>query len=102
MGSRKGRIRRVFIRAVHKLAKTCEYGDLREELIKDRIIVGMRDHRLSMKLMINEKLTLDEFIIMVNQEEEVHTSNRVWCERRWKQLPITSAQQRPRLSISLR
>ena len=55
--------------AVHKLAETCEYGDLQEQLIIDRIIVGIWDQRLSTKLMINEKLTLDECIIMVRQEE---------------------------------
>ena len=54
-----------FNTAVHELAETCEYGDLREELIMDRIIVEIRDQRLSTKLMINEKLTLNECITMV-------------------------------------
>ncbi|KAM7314179.1 hypothetical protein ISCGN_003964 [Ixodes scapularis] len=30
----------VFITALHKLADTCEYGSLRDELIRDRIVLG--------------------------------------------------------------
>jgi hypothetical protein len=68
----EGESAEAFITAVHKLAETCEYGDLRDELIMDRIIVGIRDQRLSTRLMLNEKLTLDECIVMVRQEEDVH------------------------------
>ena len=32
-----------FITAVHTLAETCEYDDLQEELICDRIIAGIED-----------------------------------------------------------
>ena len=54
-----------FIIAVHKLAETCEYGDLREELICDRIIAGIRDQKLATKLMLDDKLTLDKCILQV-------------------------------------
>lgn len=39
-----------FITAIHKLADTCEYDALREDLIRDRLIVGISDAKLSEKL----------------------------------------------------
>ena len=46
-----------FISAVQLLAETCEFGDIREEMIRDRIAAGVLDRRLS------EKLQLDVLII---------------------------------------
>lgn len=42
-----------FITAVHKLAEHCRYGVLREEMIRDRIVVGIRDAKLSERLQLN-------------------------------------------------
>jgi hypothetical protein len=36
-----------FITALHGLAEYCEYGALKEELIRDRIVVGMSDTKTS-------------------------------------------------------
>ena len=33
-----------YIGALHNLAEGCEYGALKSELIKDRLVVGIRDH----------------------------------------------------------
>lgn len=48
-----------FIKALYELIQHCEYGTLREELIRDRLVVGLRDQKLSEKLQMDEKLTLD-------------------------------------------
>ena len=48
-----------FIKALYDLIQHCEYGDLKEELIRDRLVVGLRDQALSEKLQLDEKLTLD-------------------------------------------
>ena len=42
-----------FITAVHKLAEHCSYGALKEELIRDRIVVGIKDRRLSEQLQMD-------------------------------------------------
>ena len=42
-----------FIFDVHTLAQHCEYGVLREEMIRDRIVAGIRDASLSKKLQVN-------------------------------------------------
>ena len=43
-----------FTTTVHKLAETCEYGDLREELICNRIIAGIRDQKLATELIFDD------------------------------------------------
>lgn len=60
-----------FITDVYKLAEHCQYGVLREEMIRDRIVVGIRDARLSEKLQLDPKLTLESTITQVRQREEV-------------------------------
>ena len=36
-----------FITEIHRLGDNCEYGEMKEELIRDRLVVGIRDHALS-------------------------------------------------------
>ena len=66
-----------FITAVHKLAETCEYGDLREELISDRLIAGIRDQKLATKLMLDDKLVLEKCVLQVRQEEEMRRQQEI-------------------------
>ena len=60
-----------FIVAVHCLAEHCAFGELRDELIRDRIVVGIRDAKLSQKLQLNAKLTLEKSEVEVRQSESV-------------------------------
>ena len=41
-----------------KLSRTCEFETLRDSLIRDRIIVGMRDKAVRKRLLLESKLTL--------------------------------------------
>ena len=93
-----------FITAAHKLTETCEYDDLREELICDRIIAGIREQKLATTLMFDDKLTLDKYILQVRQEEQVRKEQEIMNEQqaalksienklRYKQKP-TSLKQR--------
>ena len=45
-----------------KLAESCAFRDLRDELIRDRILIGMRDGKLSQQLQIISDLTLERAI----------------------------------------
>ena len=36
-----------YIMELHKLTENCEYGDMKDELIRDRLVVGIRDSSLS-------------------------------------------------------
>lgn len=66
-----------FITAVHKLAEHCKFGVLREELIRDRIVVGIRDAKLSEKMQLNDKLDLKTAVTQVKQHEEVKKQQAV-------------------------
>ena len=45
-----------FITDLHSLAEFCKYGNLRDKLIRDRIVVGLRDKKLSEKLQMDYEL----------------------------------------------
>ena len=49
----------------------CEFGELKEQLICDRIVIGIRDISLSEKLQINTDLTLEKAKRLVRQREAV-------------------------------
>lgn len=60
-----------YITAVHKLAEHCGFGVLKDELIRDRIVVGIRDKRLSERLQMDSDLTLAKAIQNVRLSETV-------------------------------
>ena len=51
-----------FITALYELAEHCNYGNLREEMIRDRLVVGIRDSKLSEKLQLDDALTLERAV----------------------------------------
>ena len=48
-----------YITALYSLAETCNYKELKEEMICDRLVVGIRDRTLSEKLQLDAGLTLE-------------------------------------------
>ncbi|KAJ8944022.1 hypothetical protein NQ318_021737 [Aromia moschata] len=58
-----------FITSLHSLAEHCDYGMLKDQLIRDRIVVGMSDVKTSEKLQLRDKLTLTECITIAKQAE---------------------------------
>ena len=60
-----------FITALHGLAEHCGYGALRDVMIRDRIVVGLRDARLSEKLQMDPELTLEKAVSAARQSEAV-------------------------------
>jgi hypothetical protein len=61
-----------FITSLYSLAENCSYGELKEEMIRDRIVVGIRDLALSERLQLDADLTLDKAKTMVRQRVAVH------------------------------
>ena len=53
------------------MAEHCKYGDLQDELIRDRIVVGLADLKLSERMQMEDKLTLQKAMDMARQSEEV-------------------------------
>ncbi|XP_055913692.1 uncharacterized protein LOC129947228 [Eupeodes corollae] len=60
-----------FITSLYALAEHCNFGALHDELIRDRIVVGVRDHKLSEKLQMDNALTLEKAVQHARQSEAV-------------------------------
>ncbi|KAL5017541.1 hypothetical protein ScPMuIL_007130 [Solemya velum] len=60
-----------FITALYTLVEHCEYGQLKDEMIRDRIVVGIRDSKMSEKLQLDPNLTLEKAVAQVRQREAV-------------------------------
>jgi len=58
-----------FIQDLYKIAENCSYGQIKEELIRDRIVVGVLDESLSDRLQMKTDLKLSEAIQMARQAE---------------------------------
>ncbi|XP_029163411.1 uncharacterized protein K02A2.6-like [Nylanderia fulva] len=58
-----------FITALYTLAESCEFGNLKDELIRDRIIIGIRDSRASERLQLISDLTINKTIELARQAE---------------------------------
>ncbi|UYV78016.1 hypothetical protein LAZ67_15003200 [Cordylochernes scorpioides] len=58
-----------YIRVLHKMAENCNYGSLKEEIIRDRIVVGVKNLQLSEKLQLEPNLTLERAIQAACQTE---------------------------------
>ena len=69
---RKGETVDNFITDLHCLAKSCSYGDLHNEMIRDRIVVGLLDDGLSEKMQLDSHLMLEKAVSMARQGEAVH------------------------------
>ncbi|UYV61148.1 K02A2.6-like, partial [Cordylochernes scorpioides] len=60
-----------FITALHSLAEHCNFGMLHDELIRDRIVVEVRDRALSERMQLDTDLTLVKATLMAKQLESV-------------------------------
>ena len=60
-----------FITALYHLAETCNYQDMKAEMIRDRLVVGIRDQHLSQQLQMDPDLTLEKAKTRIRQKEAV-------------------------------
>lgn len=66
-----------FVTALYCLSEHCQYGDLRDEMIRDRIVVGLRDSALAEKLQLEADLTLEKAVTSARQRESVKKQQKV-------------------------
>ena len=66
-----------FITSLYCLAEHCGYGALHNEMIRDRIVVGLQDAALSEKLQMDKDLTLDKAVASARQREAVKKQQAV-------------------------
>ena len=58
-----------FITDLYRLVQTCDYGDKEEEFLRDRIVVGIADRDFSLRLQMDDKLTLQTCLAKVRSKE---------------------------------
>ena len=65
-----------YITELYSLVETCEYGDLTEDMLRDRIVVGIRDVAIAKHLQLDAELTLEKAKQLVRQNEAVQDNQR--------------------------
>ena len=60
-----------FLTALHSLAEHCEYGTLRNQMIRDSLVVGLLDANLSERLQLEADLKLEDVIARARNSEVV-------------------------------
>ena len=60
-----------YITVLHQLVDTSEYGDIKQEMIHDRVVVCIRDKSLSERLQMESDLTLEKAKKLIRQSEAV-------------------------------
>ncbi|KAM7284258.1 uncharacterized protein ISCGN_001355 [Ixodes scapularis] len=65
-----------FVTDLYKAAETCDYGNVKEELIKDCLVVGLIDVKLSERLHLDSELTLETAITKARNSEVVKQQQR--------------------------
>ena len=78
-----------FMTALHKLAENCKFGNLHDEMIRDRIVVGLRDHRLSEKLQLDAELTLEKAITSASGAKQSNLSSQWYVVQTHKMHVLT-------------
>ena len=66
-----------FITDLYGLARYCNFGALKEELIRDRIVVGLQNRELSEKLQLDPNLTLEKATNLARQRETVKQQQNI-------------------------
>lgn len=65
-----------FVTDLFKLAERCQYGALKDELIRDRLVVGLLDTALSEKLQLDSALTLETAVAAARNSEAVKQQHK--------------------------
>ena len=66
-----------FITSLYSLVEHCNYGALQEEMIRDRLVAGVRDAALSLKLQMDSELTLEKAVSTARQSETIKKQQTV-------------------------
>ena len=60
-----------FITSLYNLAADCNFGELKDKLIRDRIVVGIRDASLLERLQMDLEMMLKKAKTVIQQREAV-------------------------------
>ena len=66
-----------YITHLYHLAENCDYGELKSEMIRDRLVVGIKDSALSESLQMDADLTLEKAKKRIRQREAVQEQQQL-------------------------
>ena len=66
-----------FITDLYGLAEHCQFDLLHDKMIRDRIVVGLADQKVSEKLQVDADLTLENAISSLRQSESVRSQQSI-------------------------
>ena len=73
---------------MYSLAEHCGHGRLHDEMVRDRIVVGILDSTLSEKLQLDPELTVDKAVTRARQSEAVKKQQTTVRGREQDESPI--------------
>ena len=76
----KGESAEQYITDLYRLAETGEYGNLTSQMIRDRLVVGILDLKLSERLQMDPNLTLEKAKMLIRQSEAVQEHQAILQE----------------------
>ena len=70
----------MFVRALHEMVEKCKFdAALKEEQLRDRLVVGLRDKTTSRDLQLKENLTFQQAVTFARQAEAVREQMGIQC-----------------------
>ena len=66
-----------FITCLHSLVDRCHYGAIKDEMVKDRLVVGLKDQALSDRLQMDSELTLKKAVDLARSSERIKKQQQV-------------------------
>ena len=66
-----------FINDLYKLADRCNFQSVHDEMLREQMVAGLRDSRLSQHLQLDPSLTFEKAIASVRQRELVRSQQSV-------------------------
>ena len=72
----EGELAETYISELYELIEFCGYGNLKDEMLRDRLVVGIRDTSLSEKMQTDPALTLEKAKTMIRQKSSGQRTTR--------------------------
>ena len=66
-----------FITCLHSLVDRCDYGAIKDEMVRDRLVVGLKYQALSERLQMDSELTLKKAVDLARSSERIKKQQQV-------------------------
>ena len=84
----EGETAETYITVLYRLVENCKYGVLKDEMLRDRIVVGNRDQKLTETMQLDARLTLETGQKAARQREAVREQKREFEDDKQENLSV--------------